>query len=517
MRKRVIIVGGGTAGWITAAYLAKVLSDGLPAGLDITLVEAPDIGIIGVGEGTFPSIRKTFARIGLDEDTLIREASATYKQGIRFVNWKGVGDAEGRDAYFHPFQISAQHTDFDLLPYWLLGIAGDASWESVGTVQQRIADARKAPKLISQPGHSGPLNYAYHFDAVELARVLRKKAVSLGVRHIEDLVEQVVVGETGFIERLVTRGHGDLQADLYIDCTGFRAQLIGKALGEPFKSCRSQIFSNRAVALQVPYDQPGQAIESQTISTAQEAGWTWDIGLSSRRGVGYVYSTDHSSDERAEQILRDYVGPAARNCDVRFLDFEAGCRRTQWKNNCVAIGLSAGFIEPLEATGIGFAEIAAMILSNLFPWENNYQVCADQFNGFMTRRFDHIVDFIKLHYCLTKRTDTDFWRDNVRPETLSDGLKARLERWRYRPPSFLDMDPNHDIFTEANWQYVLYGMGFKTDISAQAGVYRYFNDAKSRFAEIRRQGDYALSVMPSHRDLIEQVRTQGFQHNRKTG
>lgn len=515
MRKRVIIVGGGTAGWITAAYLAKILSHGLPEGLAITLVEAPDIGIIGVGEGTFPSIRKTFSRIRLDEDSLVREASATFKQGIRFVNWRGTPNGHGEDAYFHPFQISAQHTDFDLLPYWLLGVAGNASWESVSSVQQRVADARRAPKLISHAGHSGPMNYAYHFDAVELARLLRRQALSFGVSHIEDVVENVVVGENGFIERLATRAHGDVTADLYIDCTGFRAQLIGQALGVPFQSFRSQIFANRAVALQVPYDRPDQAIESQTISTAQECGWTWDIGLTGRRGIGYVYSSDHTSDARAEQVLRDYVGPAAQGCDVRFLNFEAGSRKTHWKNNCVAVGLSAGFIEPLEATGIGFAEIAALILSNLFPWENNYETCAEQFNGYMTRRYDHVVDFIKLHYCLTKRTDTDFWRDNIRPETISDGLKTRLERWRYRPPSFLDMDPNHDIFTEANWQYVLYGMGYRTDISAQAGVYRYYDEARAQFAEIRRQGDYALSTLPMHRDLIEQVRRHGFQPAQK--
>ena len=510
MRKKVIIVGGGTAGWITAAYLARILSHGLAEGLDITLIESPDIGIIGVGEGTFPSIRKTFSRIELDEDSLVREAGATFKQGIRFVNWRGVPDKRGLDSYFHPFQISGQHTQFDLLPYWLLGVAGDASWESVSNIQQRIVDERRAPKLISQPGHGGPLNYAYHFDAVELARLLRRKAVSFGVRHLEGRVDEVILGSNGYIERLKTREHGDLTADLYIDCTGFKAQLIGQAMGVPFNSIRSQVFANRAVALQVPYDQANGPIESQTISTAQPCGWTWDIGLSGRRGVGYVYSTDHTTDERAEQVLRDYVGEAARSVDVRFLNFEAGYRQTQWKNNCVAIGLSAGFIEPLEATGIGYAEIASLILSNLFPWGNNHEVCAAQFNGMMTRRYEHVLDFIKMHYCLTRRRDTDFWRDNIRPETISDGLKARLERWRYRPPSFLDMDPNHDIFTEANWQYVLYGMGFKTDISAQRGLYRHFEEAKSQFAGIRQQGNHALSVLPTHRALIDQVRQYGF-------
>ena len=197
MQKKVIIVGGGTAGWTTAAYLAKVLSHGLSGGLNITLVESPEIGIIGVGEGTFPSIRKTFNRIDLDEDSLVREASATFKQGIRFVDWRGVADKQGQDYYVHPFQISAQHSDFDLLPYWLLGVAGDASWASVSTVQPRVIDAKHAPKQIVHAGHNGPLSYAYHFDAVELAALLRRRALALGVRRIEDLVQQVTVREDG--------------------------------------------------------------------------------------------------------------------------------------------------------------------------------------------------------------------------------------------------------------------------------------------------------------------------------
>ena len=510
MRKKVIIVGGGTAGWTTAAYLAKMLSHGLPGGLDITLVESPDIGIIGVGEGTFPSIRNTFSRIELDEDSLVREASATFKQGIRFVDWRGVADRQGEDYYLHPFQISAQHSDFDLLPYWLLGVAGDASWASVSTVQPRVIDARHAPKQIVHAGHGGPLTYAYHFDAVELAALLRRRALAFGVRRIEDLVQQVTVGDNGHIQKLTTRANGDLEADLYIDCTGFRAELIGKALGVGFRSLRDQLFANRAVALQVPYDRPDAPIESQTISTAREAGWTWDIGLSSRRGVGYVYSTDHTSDARAEQVLRDYVGAPAASIEARVLDFQPGYREIQWKNNCVAIGLSAGFIEPLEATGIGFVEIAALLVSNLFPWNGNYESCAKQFNPFMAKRYENVRDFIKLHYCLTRRDDSEFWRDNVRHETISDGLKERLERWRFRPPSFLDMDPNHDIFTDANWQYVLYGLGYKTDLSAQAGAYRYYDDARARFADIRRQGDIALSSLPTHRALIDQVRQSGF-------
>ncbi len=510
MSKRLIIVGGGTAGWITAAYLARMLSAQLAGGVKITLVESEDIGIIGVGEGTFPSIRKTLNRIGLDETLMIRDASATLKQGIRFVNWRHEPAIDPKDHYYHPFQIVDQHTDMELLPYWLLGVAGAKSWADVSSVQKRVIDDHRAPKLITHENYAGPLSYAYHFDAVEFAKVLRRRAIEQGVAHVVDTIDNVRLAEDGSIASLMARQNGELTADLYIDCTGFRAQLIGQALKSPFTSYRSQLFCNRAVAMQVPYERPDAPIPSCTISTAHENGWTWDIGLTSRRGVGYVYSSDHTTDERAEEILRRYIGPAAEQLAPRLLKFEAGFRQIQWVKNCVAIGLSAGFIEPLEATGIGFAEIAALILSNVFPWAGNYEVGARQFNAQMATRYEHVIDFIKLHYCLTERRDSAFWRDNCEPESVSDALKEKLERWRFRPPSFLDIDMNHDIFTEHNWQYVLYGMGFKTDISARAGAYRYYDDARQEFASIRQQSDYALTVMPKHRDLIEQVRAKGF-------
>lgn len=511
MTKRVIIVGGGTAGWITAAYMARMLTHGLADGLQITLVESSDIGIIGVGEGTFPSIRKTLSRIGIDESDLVREANATFKQGIRFNDWRYSPSESRRHHYFHPFQITGQTQGLDLLPYWLLGAAGNAGWDEVNTVQKAVADASLGPKFISHENYTGPLNYAYHFDAADFARLLRKTAVGLGVRHITDTVDEVSLTEEGDIGSIRTRENGSLSADLFIDCTGFRAQLIGEALGVPFKSYRSQLFTNRAIALQVPYDRPGADIASYTIATAQEAGWTWDIGLSGRRGTGYVYSSDHTSDERAEDVLRSYLGPAANGLTARVLKFEAGFRQTQWHKNCVAIGLSCGFIEPLEATGIGFAEIAALLVTNLFPWAGQYETSAKQFNEIMVKRYEHVVDFIKLHYCLSERRDSVFWRDNVADSSVSADLTERLERWRFRPPEFMDVDLNHDIFTEANWQYVLYGMGFHTDLSARAGTFRYYDEAKAAFAEIRRQADYARTIMPRHRDLIEAVRTGGFQ------
>jgi len=510
LNKSVLIVGGGTAGWICAAYMAQMLSADLPGGVSITLVESDEIGILGVGEGTFPIIRRTLGRIGLDESELIRGADATFKQGIQFNGWKANPSAETLDWYLHPFQVSSQHTDMDLLPYWLLGVAGTVPWAQVNTVQGRVIEARRAPKLITHPNYDAPLNYAYHFDASKLAEVIRRRALALGVKRLVDTIDDVRLDDAGAIASVQSRANGDLRADLYVDCSGFRARLIGDALGSEFTSYRGQLFCNRAVAMQVPYDRADAPIPSCTYATAQESGWIWDIGLQARRGVGYVYSSDHCSDDAALEALRHYVGAAARDRPHRLLSFEAGFRKAQWRKNCVGIGLSAGFIEPLEATGIGFAEIAVLILCNLFPWSGDYELSAKQFNAQMTTRYERVIDFLKLHYCLSQRTDSDFWHDNRAPSSASESLKERLEQWRDRPPSFLDVDTSHDLFDENSWQYILYGMGFKTDISARAGALRFYEDARREFESIRRQSANAVSAVPSHRALVDEVVAGGF-------
>jgi hypothetical protein len=308
----------------------------------------------------------------------------------------------------------------------------------------------------------------------------------------------------------VTRQHGELRADLFVDCTGFRAQLIGSALEVPYKSCRSVLFCDTAVTMQVPYSKPDSPIASYTISTAQEAGWTWDIGLDTRRGIGYVYSSAHTDDSRAEQILRNYVGSAAKNLTARKISFDAGYREINWKKNCVAIGLSSGFFEPLEATGIMFTEIAAVMLSNLFPWGGDLEIAARQFNERMRRRYENALDFIKLHYCITERRDSEFWRDNVATTSIPDRLHELLRRWRHRPPDSIDIDPNVDIFPETSWQYVLYGMGYKTDLRPKIGVFKYFNEAREAFAEIARQADFACHTLPTNRELLKAARTRNF-------
>lgn len=510
--RKILIVGGGTAGWLTAGYLAKRLSADLGA-VSIQLVESRDIGILGVGEGTFPTIRKTLATIGIDEAEMVRRCGATFKQGAKFVHWRSAPGEGPHDHYFHSFQSTEDRDGLDLLPYWLLGVAGHENWDEVNTPQKKAADAHRAPKLPSHPNFAGPLNYAYHFDAVTLAQLLRDQAIANGVAHLIDTVTEVMVGEDGAIAGVRTEANGVLDADLYIDCTGFRAELIGKALGVPYRSCRDVLFCNRALAIQVPYEDERSPIASYTISTAQEAGWIWDIGLDHRRGIGHVYSADHTDDARAEELLRNYVGRAADGLDIRKFKFDAGYREINWSKNCVAIGLSSGFFEPLEATGIVFSEMAAGLVANLFPWAGDYETSARQFNAIMLSRYQRTLDFIKLHYCITERRDTAFWRDNVEHWSVPDSLHELLDRWRFRPPTEVDIDPRIDIFTEASWQYVLYGMGWKTDLSAKRAAYRYFDDARAAFAEVRRQSEYAIANLPSNRDLVTYARTRSFGQN----
>ena len=252
MMKRVIIVGGGTAGWLTAGYLAKRLGADLPGGVAITLVESKEIGILGVGEGTFPTIRKTLATIGVEEAEMIRRCGATFKQGAKFAHWRHAPGTGRHDHYLHSFQSTEDRGGLDLLPYWLLGLAGDENWDEVNTPQKKASDAHRAPKLPTHPDYVAPLNYAFHFDAVTLAQLLRDQGIANGVTHLIDTVEEVLTGEDG-IAGVRTAANGVLTGDLYIDCTGFRAELIGKALGSPYRSCRDVLFCDTALAIQVPY------------------------------------------------------------------------------------------------------------------------------------------------------------------------------------------------------------------------------------------------------------------------
>ncbi len=496
--QQILIVGGGTAGWLTAAFLARTLGTAA-GGVQVTLVESSAIGIIGVGEGTFPSIRGTLNAIGMDEPRFVRECDATFKQGVNFVDWARTGER-----YFHPFNPPSQRPGApELMPYWVLGEAGSRPFADAISMQQRVADASRAPKRPGDGDWMGPMNYAYHFDAGKFATLLATHAQSLGVKRVIATVERVELREDGHIDAIVTREHGAMSADLYVDCTGFRAALIGDALGSPRKPLNDVLFVDRALAMQVPYAKADTPIPSYTISTAHEAGWTWDIGLQQRRGIGYVYSSRHTDDAAAERTLRRYIGPASDGLTPRALKLDVGYRETQWIGNCVAVGLSAGFLEPLESSGIGLIEAAAYLIGYLLPADGNFAPAARLFNTQMSARFERIVDFLKLHYALTRRDDTAFWRDNADPASWTPTLRDLLERWRCRPPHRLDFVVDLEMYPPSSWQYVLYGMGYPTDLSQARAAWPRAAEARQEFAMIAQVAQRAIADLPEHRALVE--------------
>jgi tryptophan 7-halogenase len=493
---KILIVGGGSAGWLCAAYLAKMFG----TSKEITLVEAPEIGAIGVGEGSFPSLRATLASLGIPEAEFVRETSATFKQGITFNNW-----LHGHEQYFHPFSMPSQRPGTpELLPYWLQGLAGATPFAEAVTMQKRVVDAQRAPKRVGDSDYSGPMNYAYHFDAVRFAALLARHARKLGVRHVQDHVEGAELTQEGAIGGVKTRAHGNLTADLYIDCSGFRALLIGAALGSPFRSVSGTLFCDTALAVQVPHPAPDTPIASATISTAHEAGWTWDIGLQERRGLGYVYSSRHTTDDRAEQVLRAYAGPAADGLDVRKIAMRVGYREQHWIQNCVAIGLAGGFLEPLEASGIGLVETAVHMLGALFPHNGEMAPLARHFNHFMSERYASIVDFIKLHYCLSQRPEP-FWRDNCAPDSWTDSLRDKLAMWRCRPPQRMDFVTDFEMYPPTSWQYVLYGMDFPKAMPSLPGMDSLAELARQEFANIAAVSAHALADLPDHRAFVTRL------------
>ena len=326
--------------------------------------------------------------------------------------------------------------------------------------------------------------------------MLAERARELGVRHRTGTLTDVILDASGWIDHVATDA-GTLEADLFVDCTGFKAELIGRALGSPFHSVADQLFTDRALTCKLPAT--GKQIASTTIATAHEAGWLWDIGLAEARGIGCVYSSRHIDDERAAAILADYLGDAVRDIVPRRIAFEAGWREQQWIGNCVAIGLSAGFLEPLESTGVVLIEVAAAMIAGLLPHGGPIDASADRFNQVMAARYEGIVDFLKLHYCLSHRPEP-FWCDNADPATWSPRLRSLLARWRMRPPSRFDFPVDTETFAYFNYQYILYGMGFATEpppghADATAAV----------FDRIRAYAESAVRELPPHRALVERL------------
>jgi hypothetical protein len=500
--QRVIVLGGGSAGWLVAGLLAAEH----PA-LQIALIESSDVPVIGVGEGTWPSMRDTLRRIGLSETDFVRRCQVAFKQGSRFDAWQRGAAGSAGDRYYHPFMLPVGHGDVDLVPAWLAR-ADQRPFADVVSPSVQVCEAGRAPKQVQTPDFGAVANYAYHFDAGLFGQMLREHATQkLGVRHVVDHVEAVRSQGNGDIAALQTREHGALEADLFIDCSGLHARLIGEHFGVPLKSEREVLFNDAALPVQVPYAQPDAPIAPVTIATAWAKGWIWDIGLPTRRGVGCVFSRAHASEDEAQSALQAYLdatGAPAERPAPRLLRYEPGYRQQFWVRNCVAIGLASGFIEPLEASALALVELSAQRLCAELPMPRaGMDAVARRFNDDFGYRWARVIDFLKLHYLLTQRNDSDYWRAHRDPASWPERLRELLPLWRLRAPARHDFGRIDEVFPDASYQYVLYGMGFRPDGSTPSAAE--LQAAEACFEEAARQARRFVAGLPGHRSLIDHL------------
>ncbi|ASP48845.1 tryptophan halogenase family protein [Cognaticolwellia beringensis] len=510
--KHVVIVGGGSAGWITAGTIAAMHNSQSPQGIQVTLIESPDVNIIGVGEGTWPTMRTTLKKMGISETDFMRQCDVSFKQGAKFSKWV---TGEEDDFYYHPLVLPEGYFDLDLFNYWQKNYK-DKSFSDAVCFQEQLCEKGLAPKLITSPEYAAVANYAYHLDAGKFANFLKQHCIStLGVNYISDHVEDIINTENNDILAVTTKEHGNIEGDLFVDCTGFKSLLIGQHYQVPFISKKDILFIDTALAVQIPYEEGKDDIASHTISTAQDSGWIWDIGLPSRRGVGHVYSSRHTNQEAAEKALRAYlrqsIGDKSDTLTFRKIDINPGVRETFWVNNCVAVGLSAGFLEPLEASALVMIELAATAISEQLPANRaTMDIVAKRFNERFSYNWDRIIDFLKLHYVASKREDSAFWRDNRDKDTIPESLQELLSLWRYRAPSEYDFSHKREVFSAASYQYVLYGMAFDFTTPVCKTNEKHEQLAQRLFAANENKIEKYTTALPTNRELISKINQYGF-------
>ncbi|HYG07503.1 MAG TPA: tryptophan halogenase family protein [Stenotrophomonas sp.] len=482
--RKVVIAGGGTAGWIAGCALSHQFGKDL----EITLVESEQIGTVGVGESTVPPIRAFHHFLNIDEREFLRAVAGTFKLSISFENWRRPGER-----YLHPFGMTGQNTLVGHFHhYWMDSLRrgmqselGDYCLETVASRDDRFA-------LQTQP----PVNYAYHFDAGLYARFLRARAEAQGLKRVEGKIQQVVQDpHSGDIAALVLEDGQRLDGDLFIDCTGFRGLLTEQTLHTGYEDWNQWLPSDRAVAVQtesvgppVPY----------TRAIAHEAGWRWHIALQHRVGCGLVFSSKHMSDDEARaKLLRDVAATPIK--EPWLVPFRSGRRLKAWNRNVVALGLASGFIEPLESTSIHLTISAVVRLLQLFPVDGNEDALRELYNETGRKEMEHVRDFIILHYHATQR-DEPMWKA-AREMEVPESLAIRLRAWRERAHAWQGAD---ELFRVDSWTHVLLGQGIQP--GAPHPLARGLSDADMTrlLAAVRQPIDRAVAQMPSQQEFINQ-------------
>ncbi len=486
--RRIVIVGGGSAGWMTAAALGRALAGQTHA---ITLVESDAIGTVGVGEATVPPIMDFNRYLRIDPQTFLRETQGTIKLGIAFEGWGGVDTS-----YFHPFgYLGTEMSGIHFHHHWLRHVAegGDADWSAFNLETMAARAGRFAPQT-----QAGPVHHAAHFDAGRYAAFLRRHAEAAGVVRLEGRVVHVECdGLDGFINSVLLEDGRRIEGDLFIDCSGFRGLLTEGALQTGYVDWQHWLPCDRAVAL--PSTRTGEP-PPFTRSMAREAGWQWRIPLQHRDGNGYVYSSAHLGDDEAADLLSRRIQGEAL-AEPNRLRFTAGHRRQIWNRNCVAIGLAGGFLEPLESTSIHLIQTTIIRLLALLPRNGIDPNVVARFNRDAIREYETIRDFVIAHYALAGREDTPFWRD-VAAAGIPDSLAERIEA--FRATGNILFEPG-DLFGPTNWYCVLTGQGVRPQSWHPIADGLSAAELASRLERIRARVGAQLAELPTHAEFLRRL------------
>jgi Tryptophan halogenase len=456
---KIIVLGGGTAGWMAANLMAKRWAD---RNVEITVLESPDIGIVGVGEGSTPQLKAFFTQLGIAETDWMAKCNATYKNGISFRGWS---HRPGYEGYFHPFPSPIDsHTApafYYNSHYRRQGFDLDANPD------RYFLSAHLAKNCLAPiPNRNFPFDiaYGYHFDAYLVGAYLREHAKSLGVHYAQANIADIQLGDDGGVSHLIADDGRDIAADFFVDSTGFRSLILQQGLGVKFCSFSDNLFNDAAVVMATPVN-PDRT-NSQTISTALKNGWVWNIPLTNRTGNGYVYSSKYCSSEEAEREMREHLGLLESGVEARHLKMKVGQVEKHWRKNCLAVGLSQGFIEPLEATALHLVQATVENFMVAFEEGGFTDKKQADFNQDISARFEGVRDYIVCHYRASLRSDMQYWRDNAANNNLSESLHRILKCWFSRGDMKQEINDQgiSRYYALTSWLCLLGGYGNYPDV-----------------------------------------------------